>query len=85
MRELAAAAGVGYEGARVLCAARDETLLVPTAVVERWVRSYVTVSGGWGLDSVQNPLAEHWPAYREARMKGAACLLRMGEIPRADI
>jgi hypothetical protein len=83
MRELVTAAGVPYERAMVLCAARDETLLLPTAAVERWQREYVTVLGGWGLDSVQNPLAEHWPAYREARAKGAACMLRVGDIPRA--
>jgi hypothetical protein len=64
----------------VLGAARDETLLVSLADVQRWQREYPIVRGGYGFDSPENPLAKEWPAYREARFRGALYLLRFGEI-----
>jgi hypothetical protein len=83
IRKAVGASGIPYERATVLCAARDETLILPVAAVERWERDYATVLGGYALDSIENPLTEDWPAYIEARARGAACVLRVGEIPSA--
>lgn len=67
----------------VLCAARDETLLVSLGDVQRWQLEYPIVHGGYALDSPDNPLAQEWPAYREARLRSASYLLRLGEISTA--
>lgn len=68
---------------QVLCAARDETLLVSLADVQRWYREYPIVRGRYAFDSAENELVQDWPAYREARARGASFVLRLGEISTA--
>jgi len=82
MRKVIESAGALVGHAEVLCAARDETLLLPVAAVERWEQEYAIVLGGYALDAVDNPWTTDWPAYREARARGAACLLRFGALQR---
>jgi hypothetical protein len=81
--ELADSAGAPAEQLQVLCAARDEMLLFPLPVVQRWRREYPIVRGGYAADSPENPLAREWPAYSEARARGAVCVLRLGQLPAA--
>ena len=67
----------------VLCAAREETLYVSLADVERWHREYPMVRGGFAFHSPENPLAQEWAAYQEAQVCGACYVLRLGEIARS--
>jgi len=49
--------------------------------VQRWLREYPIVVGGFAFDRTGNPLAEEWPLYREAHARGAPYVLRLGEVP----
>lgn len=79
LRRMVEARGLRWEEAQALCfTLRDEkTLLLPVASVAEWDRDYERVLGGGWLDSVDNEVAADWPAYREARSTGAACVLRL--------
>ena len=81
--ELVESSGVPAEQLQVLCAARDEMLLFPLPVVQRWRREYPMARGGYAADSPENPGARDWPAYREARARGAVCVLGFGQLPTA--
>ena len=77
------AAGRSLEELKVLCAAREETLVCSLADVLRWQREYPIVQGGYSFDAAGNALCGEWPAYREARSRGVPYILRLGEIPTA--
>jgi hypothetical protein len=77
------AAGRPLEELKVLCAAREETLVCSLADVLRWQREYPIVQGGYSFDAARNALCSEWPAYREALSRGVPYILRLGEIPTA--
>jgi hypothetical protein len=77
---LARAAGRAATEVQVLCAAREETLLVSLADAQRWLWEYRIVRGGYAFDSADNELASEWPVYQEARARRAPYVLRLGEL-----
>jgi hypothetical protein len=83
IRSLASAAGVTEEDPTVLCVGRDEMRLFSRRAVERWEQEYGIVNRGYSLDSVENPLVRDQRPVREARARGAACILRFGGLSNA--
>ena len=54
---------------------RDESLITPHSVVDRWSREYEIVGIGYAGDEVDNPLAQTRDEYIEARSRGAKGVL----------
>lgn len=55
---------------------REELLIAPHSVVDRWSREYAIVGIGYVGDDVDNALAQARDEYKEARRHGAKGLLR---------
>lgn len=55
---------------------REESLLAPRTVVDRWSRDYEIEGIGYAGDDVSNALAQSLDEYIEARHKGAKGVLR---------
>ena len=55
---------------------RDESLMVPQSVVDRWSREYEIGTASYSADDVDNPWAVSEPDHVEARRIGAKGILR---------
>ena len=55
---------------------RDESLMVPHSVIERWSREYEIDTASYSADDVDNPWATTEPDHVEARQNGAKGILR---------